>query len=55
MPGVTEQEIAQAKQMNLYQYMQLCEPDNFKPEGPGQFRHKSLRQPNGQTEEKAIT
>lgn len=40
MPGVTEQEIAQAKQMNLYQYMQLCEPDNFKPEGPGQFRHK---------------
>ena len=22
MPGVTEQEIAQAKQMNLYQYMQ---------------------------------
>ena len=33
MPGVTEQEIAQAKQMNLYQYMQLCEPDNFKPEG----------------------
>ena len=34
------QEIAQAKQMNLYQYMQLCEPDNFKPEGPGQFRHK---------------
>ena len=32
MPGVTEQEIAQAKQMNLYQYMQLCEPDNFKPE-----------------------
>lgn len=34
MPGVTEQEIAQAKQMNLYQYMQLCEPDNFKPEGP---------------------
>ena len=39
MPGVTEQEIAQAKQMNLYQYMQLCEPDNFKPEGPGQFRH----------------
>lgn len=30
----------QAKQMNLYQYMQLCEPDNFKPEGPGQFRHK---------------
>ena len=27
MPGVTEQEIAQAKQMNLYQYMQLCEPD----------------------------
>ena len=26
MPGVTEQEIAQAKQMNLYQYMQLCEP-----------------------------
>ncbi|WP_425371394.1 hypothetical protein [Gemmiger formicilis] len=25
MPGVTEQEIAQAKQMNLYQYMQLCE------------------------------
>ena len=40
MPGVTEQEIAQAKQMNLYQYMQLCEPDNFRPEGPGQFRHK---------------
>ena len=40
MPGVTEQEIAQAKQMNLYQYMQLCEPNNFKPEGPGQFRHK---------------
>lgn len=40
MLGVTEQEIAQAKQMNLYQYMQLCEPDNFKPEGPGQFRHK---------------
>lgn len=40
MPGVTEREIAQAKQMNLYQYMQLCEPDNFKPEGPGQFRHK---------------
>ena len=40
MPGVTEQEIAQAKQMNLYQYMQLCEPDNFKHEGPGQFRHK---------------
>ena len=40
MPGLTEQEIAQAKQMNLYQYMQLCEPDNFKPEGPGQFRHK---------------
>ena len=40
MPGVTEQEIALAKQMNLYQYMQLCEPDNFKPEGPGQFRHK---------------
>lgn len=40
MPGVTEQEIAQAKQMNLYQYMQLCEPDNFKPEGSGQFRHK---------------
>ena len=40
MPGVTEPEIAQAKQMNLYQYMQLCEPDNFKPEGPGQFRHK---------------
>lgn len=40
MPGVTEQEIAQAKQMNLYQYMQLCEPDNFKPERPGQFRHK---------------
>ena len=40
MPGVTEQEIAQAKQMNLYQYMQLCEPGNFKPEGPGQFRHK---------------
>lgn len=40
MPGVTEQEIAQEKQMNLYQYMQLCEPDNFKPEGPGQFRHK---------------
>ena len=37
MPGVTEQEIAQAKQMNLYQYMQLCEPDNFKPEGPGQI------------------
>lgn len=23
MPGVTEQEIAQAKQMNLYQYMVL--------------------------------
>lgn len=22
------------------QYMRLCEPDNFKPEGPGQFRHK---------------
>lgn len=40
MPGVTERKIAQAKQMNLYQYMQLCEPDNFKPEGPGQFRHK---------------
>ena len=40
MPGVTEQEIDQAKQMNLYQYMQLCEPDNFRPEGPGQFRHK---------------
>ena len=40
MLGVTEQEIAQAKQMNLYQYMQMCEPDNFKPEGPGQFRHK---------------
>ena len=40
MPGVTEREIAQAKQMKLYQYMQLCEPDNFKPEGPGQFRHK---------------
>ena len=40
MSGVTEQEIALAKQMNLYQYMQLCEPDNFKPEGPGQFRHK---------------
>ena len=40
MPGVTEQEITQAKQMNLYQYMQLCEPDNFRPEGPGQFRHK---------------
>ena len=40
MPGVTEREIAQAKQMNLYQYMQLCEPDNFKPEGTGQFRHK---------------
>ena len=40
MPGVTEREIAQAKQMNLYQYMQLCESDNFKPEGPGQFRHK---------------
>lgn len=40
MAGVTAQEIAKAKQMNLYQYMQLCEPDNFKPEGPGQFRHK---------------
>ena len=34
MPGVTEQGNRLAKQMNLYQYMQLCEPDNFKPEGP---------------------
>lgn len=40
MAGVSKQEIAQAKQMNLYEYMQLCEPDNFRPEGPGQFRHK---------------
>ena len=40
MAGVTAQEIAKAKQMNLYQYMQQCEPGNFKPEGPGQFRHK---------------
>ena len=34
MPGVTELEIAQAKQMNLYQYMQLCEPDNFNRKDP---------------------
>ena len=40
MAGVSKQEIAQAKQMNLYEYMQLCEPDNFRPEGPSQFRHK---------------
>ena len=40
MAGVTAQEIAKAKQMNLYQYMQQCEPGNFKPEGRGQFRHK---------------
>ena len=33
MPGVTEQEIAQAKQMNLYQYMQLCDPDNSATKG----------------------
>ena len=45
MPGVTEQEIAQAKQMNLYQYMQLCEPDNFKPEGPGPVSYTHLTLP----------
>lgn len=40
MAGVSKQEIAQAKQMNLYEYMQICEPDNFRREGPGQYRHK---------------
>lgn len=40
MPGVTKEQIAQAREVDLLAYLQSYEPGVLKPEGRGIYRHK---------------
>ena len=50
MPGVSEEQIARARELDLLSYLQAYEPGELKPDGPGRFTtvtHGSLVISNG--------
>lgn len=50
MPGVTAEQIARAKQIDLLSYLQACEPQELRRDSPHQYRtvsHDSLVISNG--------
>lgn len=42
MKGVSKEQIAQAKQIDLLSYLKACEPQNLQAEGPHDYRHKAF-------------
>ena len=50
MPGVSEEQVARARELDLLSYLQAYEPGELKPDGPGRFTtvtHGSLVISNG--------
>ncbi len=50
MPGVSEEQVARARELDLLSYLQTYEPEELKPDGPGRFTtvtHGSLVISNG--------
>ena len=50
MPGVSKEQIAAAKEIDLLSYLQVYEPGSFKKSGPNEYRlieHDSLKISNG--------
>ena len=50
MPGVSEEQVARARELDLLSYLQAYEPGELKPDGPGRFTtvtHGSLIISNG--------
>ena len=50
MPGVSEEQVARARELDLLSYLQTYEPEELKPDGPGRFTtvtHESLVISNG--------
>lgn len=42
MKGVSTEQIAQAKQIDLLSYLKACEPQNLQAEGLHNYRHKAF-------------
>ena len=50
MPGVTDEQIAAARSVDLLSYLQAKEPGSIRKSGPGEYRmieHDSLKISNG--------
>ena len=50
MPGVSKEQIAQAKEIDLFSYLQTYEPQELVKSGPNEYRtatHDSLKISNG--------
>jgi len=50
MPGVSKEQIAQAKEIDLFSYLQACDPQELVRSGPNEYRtatHDSLKISNG--------